>query len=82
MSQNLSLFILSATLTSEITSDAIVDCMEKFAASSNSRLSNLAKIFLQVLVHAGLLGLQVIISPKLKQPKPLLILTLGLSTVL
>ena len=32
----------------EITSEAIVECMERFSASSNARLSNLAKVFLQV----------------------------------
>ncbi|XP_068675050.1 armadillo repeat-containing protein 7-like isoform X3 [Montipora foliosa] len=41
------MFLTTPQTREEITSDAIVDCMEKFAASSNSRLSNLAKIFLQ-----------------------------------
>ena len=36
----------------EITSEAIRDCMERFSNSSNTRLSNLAKVFLQVLYSA------------------------------
>lgn len=32
----------------EITSEPVVDCMERFSTSSNARLSNLAKVFLQV----------------------------------
>ena len=35
-------------LFSEITSEAVLDCMERFSTSSNNRLSNLAKVFLQV----------------------------------
>ena len=43
------LLILGGLLPfSEITSDAIVECMERFSSSSNARLSNLAKLFLQV----------------------------------
>ena len=41
-------FITITFFLSEITSEAIMDCMERFSASSNARLSNLAKVFLQV----------------------------------
>ena len=40
--------LVLSLLSPEITSDAVVECMERFTASSNTRLSNLAKIFLQV----------------------------------
>ncbi|XP_073247368.1 armadillo repeat-containing protein 7-like isoform X2 [Porites lutea] len=41
------MFLTTPQTQPEITSEAIVDCMERFSASSNARLSNLAKVFLQ-----------------------------------
>lgn len=41
------MFLTTPQTQEEITSDAVVECMERFTASSNTRLSNLAKIFLQ-----------------------------------
>ena len=41
-------FLFYYFLFPEITSEPVVDCMERFTTSSNARLSNLAKVFLQV----------------------------------
>ncbi|KAK2557194.1 Armadillo repeat-containing protein 7 [Acropora cervicornis] len=41
------MFLTTPQTQDEITSQEVVECMEKFAASSNSRLSNLARVFLQ-----------------------------------
>ena len=47
---NFSLSSSSSLWFTEITSEPVVDCMERFSTSSNARLSNLAKVFLQVKV--------------------------------
>ncbi|XP_067043084.1 armadillo repeat-containing protein 7-like [Acropora muricata] len=41
------MFLTTPQTQEEISSQEVVECMEKFAASSNSRLSNLARVFLQ-----------------------------------
>ncbi|XP_015762518.1 PREDICTED: armadillo repeat-containing protein 7-like [Acropora digitifera] len=41
------MFLTTPQTQDEISSQEVVECMEKFAASSNSRLSNLARVFLQ-----------------------------------
>ena len=45
MTKKMSCFII---FFPEITSEPVVDCMERFTTSLNARLSNLAKVFLQV----------------------------------
>lgn len=41
------MFLTTPQTQEEITSEPVVDCMERFSTSSNARLSNLAKVFLQ-----------------------------------
>ncbi|XP_029191027.2 armadillo repeat-containing protein 7-like [Acropora millepora] len=41
------MFLTTPQTQEETSSQEVVECMEKFAASSNSRLSNLARVFLQ-----------------------------------
>jgi len=45
MTKKMSCFII---FFPEITSEPVVDCMERFTTSLNTRLSNLAKVFLKV----------------------------------
>ncbi|KAJ7376445.1 Armadillo repeat-containing protein 7 [Desmophyllum pertusum] len=44
------MFLTTPQTQQEITSEPVVDCMERFSTSSNARLSNLAKVFLQDLL--------------------------------
>lgn len=41
------MFLTTPQTQEEITSEPVVDCMERFSTFSNARLSNVAKVFLQ-----------------------------------